>query len=316
METKVTQAGSDNIIRAEHSLTGLSVGDGFGEKFFVNPAVVESMIEQRAIPASPWSFTDDTLMALSIVSVLRKHGHINQSSLAQSIADHYSPYRGYGPAMHGLLALIKAGIPWRAAASSLFDGQGSFGNGSAMRVAPVGAYFANDIGRVPEQAAKSAEVTHKHPEAIAGAIAVAVAAACACHASGKNIKPYGTEFLDLILPHVPESEVRQGILRARELKEDTEVHHAAALLGSGQRVSAQDTVPFTLWCASRHLDNYQEALWMTVSGLGDRDTTCAIVGGIVILSARMESVPRLWLDSREPLPQWFLSESANELNRS
>jgi ADP-ribosylglycohydrolase len=60
-------------------------------------------------------------------------------------------------------------------------------------------------------------------------------------------------------------------------------------------------VPFSLWCASRHLDRYEEALWATVSGLGDRDTTCAIVGGIVALRVGAEGLPRDWLARREPL---------------
>jgi ADP-ribosylglycohydrolase len=73
------------------------------------------------------------------------------------------------------------------------------------------------------------------------------------------------------------------------------------VLGSGYRVIASDTVPFALWCAARHLDDYAEALWATVAGLGDRDTTCAIVGGIVALSAGRASIPADWLAAREPL---------------
>jgi ADP-ribosylglycohydrolase len=45
--------------------------------------------------------------------------------------------------------------------------------------------------------------------------------------------------------------------------------------------------------------DYEAALWRTVSGLGDRDTTCAIVGGIVALSAG--GVPPAWLAARERL---------------
>jgi ADP-ribosylglycohydrolase len=74
-------------------------------------------------------------------------------------------------------------------------------------------------------------------------------------------------------------------------------------LGNGTRVSAQDTVPFALWCAARHLGDYEEALWQTVSGLGDRDTTCAIVGGIVAVSTGVEGIPGLWLRRREMLPE-------------
>jgi hypothetical protein len=51
------------------------------------------------------------------------------------------------------------------------------------------------------------------------------------------------------------------------------------------------------------LDNYEEAMWTTVTGLGDCDTTCAIVGSIVALSAGRETIPPAWQDAREPLPQ-------------
>lgn len=41
------------------------------------------------------------------------------------------------------------------------------------------------------------------------------------------------------------------------------------------------TLGFCLWCAGEKLGNYEDALWLTVSGGGDTDTNCAIVGGIV-----------------------------------
>jgi ADP-ribosylglycohydrolase len=58
-------------------------------------------------------------------------------------------------------------------------------------------------------------------------------------------------------------------------------------------------VPFCLWAAERHLDSYETALWTTASVLGDMDTTCAIVGGIVALAS---PIPAEWLAAREPLP--------------
>jgi ADP-ribosylglycohydrolase len=66
-------------------------------------------------------------------------------------------------------------------------------------------------------------------------------------------------------------------------------------------VIASDTVPFCLWCAARHASSYTDAIWTTVSGLGDRDTNCAIVGGIVALSAGRDSIPPGWLKAREPI---------------
>ena len=69
-------------------------------------------------------------------------------------------------------------------------------------------------------------------------------------------------------------------------------------------------MPFALWCAARHIDNYEEALWATVSGLGDRDTTCAIVGGVVTLATGRRAIlavrcGALWppIGKREPRSQ-------------
>jgi ADP-ribosylglycohydrolase len=303
----VLEINNPSLVRACCSLEGLSVGDAFGERFFLHPDVAENIIAARAIPEAPWYYTDDTQMALSIVSILQEFGRIEQDSLASSFAQRYEMERGYGAAMHRLLRKIQDGELWHQLAPNLFSGQGSFGNGAAMRVAPVGAYFAEDLDLVVEQAAKSAEVTHTHSEAIAGAIAVAVAAAWAARLKDSNYLPTRVEFLNLVLPYIPESEVSSKISLARNLSANTSVQSAAAVLGNGTQISAQDTVPFALWCASGHLNNYEEAIWLTVSGLGDRDTTCAIVGGIVAIYTGIAGIPPAWLQARESLTG-YLSE--------
>jgi ADP-ribosylglycohydrolase len=293
---------TSRLERAYTSLAGLSVGDALGECFFVHPNLVDAIIASRAIPATPWRYTDDTLMALSIVLQLQKEGTIDQDRLAESFAEHYAYDRGYGPAMHGLLARIREGEHWREVATSLFDGQGSYGNGGAMRVAPLGAYFADDLDTAIEQAVLSTEVTHSHEEAIAGSIAVAVAAALACQHRGKKELPSRAEFLDKVQSYVPQSEVQSKLCRARDMNDSASVAFAVSILGNGVGVSAQDTVPFALWCAATHPGNFEEAFWLTVSGLGDRDTTCAIAGGVVASYTGVDGIPAGWIASREPLP--------------
>lgn len=295
---------SERLTRAKLSLEGLSVGDAFGEQFFLDPYIVEDLIEARTLPEPEWYYTDDTEMALSVFAVLRQAGGIDQDRLARSFSCHYDLRRGYGPAMHGILPRMSLPAAWSSLAQGLFHGQGSFGNGAAMRVAPVGAYFADDLEHAAAQAYDSAIVTHAHPEAAAGAVAVAVAAAHAWRLRDIRPLPSRQEFLELILPHVPEGVVREKIRHARDLSASASVILAMSALGNGSQISAQDTVPFVLWCAGQHLDNYEEALWLTVSGLGDRDTTCAMVGGIVALSAGAGSIPQEWQAAREPLPQW------------
>ena len=120
-------------------------------------------------------------MALAIFEVLDEFGRIEQDALAKRFAARYraAPWRGYGAGAHRLLAQILGGNDWRAATAAVFSG-GSFGNGSAMRIAPLAAYFAEDgFEKVAEQAELASAITHAHPEGIAGGIAVAVAGAYA-----------------------------------------------------------------------------------------------------------------------------------------
>jgi len=107
---------------------------------------------------------------------------------------------------------------------------------------------------------------------------------------------------------MPHSEVREGIRRARYLASGASVQLAVAALGNGTEVSAQDTVPFGLWSAAQCLADYEKAMWLTVSGLGDIDTNCAIVGGIVAMYTGVEGIPEEWLRCREALPSWSLQE--------
>jgi len=284
------------------SLDGLSVGDAFGECFFGNSRVTERWIEQRHPPAGPWPFTDDTTMALSIVRCLDRYGRIEGDALALAFAREYvrNPRRGYGGTAHGILQRIHAGVSWQEAAGRVFHGEGSCGNGGAMRSAPIGAYFSEDIGRVISEAKASAEVTHAHPDGQTGAIAVALAAAWMRN-EGQKTKPAGKALLEFVLRHLPRTETCHKLQHALEMPLEFSPLTAASALGNGLQVIASDTVPFCLWCAARHSNDYEQAMWSTVSVYGDIDTNCAIVGGIVALSAGRESIPQEWLRSREPV---------------
>jgi ADP-ribosylglycohydrolase len=295
---------NDRVSRAMISLEGLSTGDAFGEGFFGFGANVEFAIPKRWLPPAPWPYTDDTVMAVSITEVLRQFGRIDQDELARLFAARFAaePDRGYGGAAMRILDQIVRGRSWREVSFHAFGGAGSMGNGSAMRVGPVGAYFAADLARAAEQAAASAEVTHQHPEGIAGAIATAVAAATAWRI-GASAQPAGQGMiLEAAIDLTPAGDVRDGLARATKLPPDIDPGQASAILGNGSQVTCPDTVPFCLWCADRFLHSYEEALWAAVSALGDADTNCAIVGSIVVMAVGPESIPRAWLASREALP--------------
>jgi ADP-ribosylglycohydrolase len=289
---------ADRHARALASLRGLALGDALGSQFFV-PAHYPSL-KRRELPPAPWQWTDDTEMACSVVAVLTDHGRIDQDALARSFADHHDFDRGYGPAVNRMLRLIREGGDWRELASGLFNGQGSWGNGAAMRIAPLGAWYADDPEQATHQAEISAYTTHQHPEAVVGAMAVAAAAALAADPSRQT----GPEaLLDGVMELIPRSAVQAGLRRARDMLDYADSGTVAAVLGCGRRTSAHDTVPFTLWAAARHLGDYEKAFWATAQAGGDVDTTCAIVGGIVAADPG-GTPPPAWLDHVEALPSW------------
>lgn len=284
--------------RAKVALEALSLGDAFGERFFGEPARVKVEIAARRVPPPVWGWTDDTAMALSVVEVLESHQGIDADDLAGRFARRYrhDPTRGYGRGAHDILSQIYAGTSWRDAAGSVFGG-GSMGNGAAMRVAPVGAYFAGDLNAVITHAAASAKPTHLHPDGQAGAIAVAVAAALACDNSVD-----AAQLVSTVIDATPDGATRDGIRIAQRLGPDCDIALAASTLGNGSNVIASDTVPFCIWSAARHLEHFEEAMWTTVSALGDRDTTCAIVAGIIANRVGEKGLPNEWMKCREVLP--------------
>jgi len=130
--------------RMHLSLLGLRVGDCFGECFMMPPGFAVARIEARTLPDGPWSYADDTEMALSIVEQLESSGEIEQDMLAALFAHRFTLDRGYGKGAFQILRSMQQGVHWRGLSYGAFRGMGSFGNGAAMRVAPLGAYFAED----------------------------------------------------------------------------------------------------------------------------------------------------------------------------
>jgi ADP-ribosylglycohydrolase len=324
MSTTLPADHTARLTRAIVALDGLSVGDALGETCFRTENLEAVIEDPRATARGPWPWTDDTAMALSIFEVLQEHGSIEQDALARRFAARFTaqPWRGYGAGAFRLLGEVGRGGDWRIAAEMIFPG-GSFGNGSAMRIAPLAGYFAeDDYAVIAEQARLSAMVTHTHPEGIAGGIAAAIAGAYAWkHRHTRADAATKRGMFDAVLAHTPQSVVREKIERAAALAFDPPSDPVVRLLdygmatrsfdmsmvpviqelGNGSRISCQDTVPFCVWAAARHLDDYQTAIQTTIRVGGDIDTNCAIVGGIVSLAVGSEAIPRDWLADREEL---------------
>src|SRR6516165_7388331 len=162
-------------------LFGLAVGDALGGKFEAQAAdairarfpTVESLI---TYPQEEIWYTDDTQMAIGVSEALIESGEIVEEVLCRAFVANYLPSRGYGRGARAVLDAMEDGRDYRQVAEQHFPG-GSFGNGAAMRVAPVGLVFRNDPRRLWEQARLSALPTHIHPLGIEGAQLLAFAVA-------------------------------------------------------------------------------------------------------------------------------------------
>jgi ADP-ribosylglycohydrolase len=284
--------------RAHASLIGLSIGDALGERFFGEPDEVRGRIALRQLPEDrPWRWTDDTQMAVSVYRGLCDHGRVHPRKLALRFAASFDMARGYGWATRELLLNPSYPSDPHAIAAAAFAGAGSRGSGAAMRVAPLGAFFADDQERVIAEARTQALLTHAHPDAADGAVAVALAAAFSAtrHTGGAGL-------LTDVAAVLPDGPMAEALSYAGSIGGEMTPEDVGAALGTGFEATALDTVPFALWNAAHHLGSFVDCFWSTVAGLGDRDTTCAMACGVVAASLGHDGIPQEWANAVEPVP--------------
>lgn len=293
-------------------LEGLATGDALGEACGYNFYASRERLTAPLPALGELRYTDDTEMASAIVEVLARVGGIDEEILAWQFRRRYrvDPERGYGKMTRRLLERTLAGEDWRTVAATAFGG-GSFGNGSAMRAAPVGAWYAGEEAQVVKAATASAIVTHTHPEGIAGAVAVALAASAA-H-STRHLPPAeaSTAIFEIVLRLTPSGRTADGIRMASTLPDDTPLRDAVKLLGNGIEVSCMDTVPFCLWTACRCLEDFREGVILSIEAGGDCDTCAAITASIIAARLGQQGIPQDWIAQREALRLDGVSQGAS-----
>jgi ADP-ribosylglycohydrolase len=155
-----------------------------------------------------------------------------------------------------------------------------------------------------EQAQRSAEVTHAHPEAATGAAAVAVAGALMARSRTQQAQAPETLF-EVVREAVDARdgvEVKRSLERAQGIGAGTTLLDVVSELGNGSQISCQDSVAFALWLAFTHQDDFEGAVRKAVNAGGDTDTIAAMAGGLVAARLGREGIPGRWLDCVEPLP--------------
>ena len=211
--------------------------------------IIGSVYERHNIKITDFSlfnpsstFTDDTVLTVAIADAI-----LSGSGYSGKLKEYYRRYpeRGYGPGFR------------RWAASERTTPYHSNGNGSAMRVSPVGFAF-DTIEEVLREAKRSAEVTHNHPEGIKGAQAVGSAIFLAGKgASKEEIKTYIREMFHYNL-NEPIDSIR--------------THYDFDMTCEG-------SVPQAI-TAFLESEGYEDAIRKAISIGGDSDTIACIAGGI------------------------------------
>ncbi len=212
-------------------------------------------------------FTDDSVLSFATAKVLLDGG--DYAATYQRFARAY-PNRGYG-GRFGKWMWLKDPKPYY-----------SFGNGSAMRVAPVGFAFA-DAETTLVEAKRSAEVTHNHPEGIKGAQAVALAIWMA-----------------------RQGEDRDAIRQAIEKQFGYDLSRTCDLIREVNKFdeTCQGSVPEAITCFLESMD-FEDCIRLSISIGGDSDTIACIAGGIAQAYYREISD---WIveETRARLPLEFL----------
>ena len=288
---------------AYQSLQGISIGDAFGDSFFGDRDQILTYINAKDVPPTRWEFTDDTVMAIAVFEQLESYEEIRQDRLVQSFAknERLDDQRGYGATTRRILRSVSEGESWQTAAAAAFSGMGSMGNGAAMRVSPIGAYYFDQLEKVKKHSQLSAMVTHSHLEASVGAMAVGIATALATRVRLYSRSYQPEEFIQMVFEQLPDSDTKAKIRKSMSLSYSYHIDTIRTVLGDGSRMLAQDTVPFCIWCAAHNLQDFESALWKGISMLGDRDTINAIVAGITIMSCDPKTIPAAWQEAVESI---------------
>ena len=294
------------------AMVGTAVGDAIGELAFRRPTKdgLVGEVETRETLV----YTDDTAMAIGLAESLVEVGGLDQRHLGDTFRDNFKrePWRGYASGPPTVFSRVeRQGLTYPEAARTLYGGEGSYGNGAAMRIAPLGLFFY-DVEDLYERARLSATVTHAHPIGIDGAAVQARAVALAVSLSPRQPPPID-HFLARVLDTARTEEMRHRLTHVRELLErDVPSRKAAEELG--QEVAVHRSLPFAIYCFVRHADSFADCLFCATLNGGDRDTlgamACAISGAFL----GVEVIPQSWRSRVEN--RAYIEELALNLSRT
>lgn len=244
-------------------------------------------------------FTDDTQMMLAVAEWLVEDPEGSGKRLLEFFAKRHESWRRYGPGTEAVLrAFQEYPESWNTLSTMMFP-HGSYGNGGAMRVAPVGLACHSDLKTLTTRAVASSRPTHSNPLGCQGAVLQATAVALAVRATSFSpdafLPPFRIalrHFASLMQDTAPYDKALESICEG--LEKGMDCLSISEKLGTG--VAAYESVPMALYCFLRHGESFEEAVHQAILIGGDTDTIASMTGAISGAYLGMEAIPQSWID--------------------
>lgn len=271
-------------------IVGTAVGDSLGARREGSSEFVE------VADLAP-RYTENTAMTIAVAESLAERGDFHYWHMAELFLKQYEqePWRRYGHTITRVFRLMRNGKLGFGMIDRELYAEGSYGNGAAMRVAPVGLLYQDDPRMLRDIAYQCAGITHSHALGLEGAALQACAVALATLAEPGNISI--TDFLGTLRmfakpgPYQEKLKTIIGFIENGASREDV-----VAKLGNGS--SCLESVPTAIYAFLSHSD-FKSAVIYAVSLGGDADTIGAMTGAIAGACYGIEGIPSQWRETVE-----------------
>lgn len=286
------------MISKHHRICGAvlaaALGDAFGAPY--EGGMVERLVWLvlgRSRGKRRW--TDDTQMSVDVIESLLACHKVDQDDLAQRFASSYRWSRGYGPGAAKLLRRIRKGEHWSIENQAVY-GNGSLGNGGAMRAAPVGLFYGVEDEKKLVRAVRSATfITHAHPIGLDGAVLIALTVALVCQKSSVQ------EICKRVRLHAQTFKIQYRLTLAEQMLSATHPvspGQVAQELGNGIRAQDSCVTACYIGLALRKAP-FIDMLTYTREVGGDTDTIGAMAGAIWGAARGYQHLPEELLNQLE-----------------
>jgi ADP-ribosyl-[dinitrogen reductase] hydrolase len=247
-------------------LAGGAIGDAIGSFYEGRPGL--KMINLEIVHG----ITDDTQLTMATCESIIESGQVSAAGIANHMLTWYNNGKLSGVGASTLKALrdLQMGAHWALSGRS---GEYAAGNGAAMRIAPLAFFINPDTDRTLIR--DVCNITHKNDEAYAGALAILYS----LHYIISNKWLPGISLAELITPQLPDSSVRDSLLKLQE-NPSLSIREAAELVGTSGHVI--ESVPFSIFAADKIRESsFEDVLAKIILCGGDTDTNASLAGQIM-----------------------------------